>query len=123
MDPGLTIRAECRGVVGLTLAAAAMSVGLAPPAVVQADSIVMASATSTEQSGLFTHLPPAFGRARGIDERMVAVGTSPGRHRPHTETALAQAFSGWVVSPEGQATLAAYKIGGEPLFFPNAARR
>jgi len=41
---------------------------------------------------------------------------------PHTKTALAQAFSDWVVSPEGQATIAAYKIGGERLFFPNAER-
>jgi tungstate transport system substrate-binding protein len=44
---------------------------------------------------------------------------NPARH-PHTRTALAQAFSDWVVSPEGQAVIAAYKIGGEPLFFPNA---
>jgi tungstate transport system substrate-binding protein len=44
---------------------------------------------------------------------------NPARH-PHTKTALAQAFSDWVVSPEGQAAIAAYKIGGEQLFFPNA---
>jgi len=44
---------------------------------------------------------------------------NPAKH-PHTKTALAQAFSDWVVSPEGQATIAAYKIGGEQLFFPNA---
>ena len=43
----------------------------------------------------------------------------PARH-PQTKTELAQAFSDWVVSPEGQATIAAYKVGGEPLFFPNA---
>ncbi len=45
----------------------------------------------------------------------------PTRH-PDTKTALAQAFADWVVSPEGQATIAAYKVGGEQLFFPNAAR-
>ena len=39
---------------------------------------------------------------------------------PHTKTALAQAFSDWVVSPDGQSTIASYKIGGEQLFFPNA---
>jgi len=44
---------------------------------------------------------------------------NPAKH-PHTKTALAQAFSDWVVSPEGQAVIAAYKIGGEQLFFPNA---
>ena len=37
--------------------------------------IVMASTTSTEQSGLFTHLLPAFKQATGIDVRVVALGT------------------------------------------------
>jgi tungstate transport system substrate-binding protein len=27
-----------------------------------------------------------------------------------------------VVSPAGQAAIAGYKIGGEPLFFPNAGK-
>ena len=44
---------------------------------------------------------------------------NPAKH-PHTKTALAQAFSDWVVSDEGQATIASYKIGGEQLFFPDA---
>jgi tungstate transport system substrate-binding protein len=37
--------------------------------------IVMASTTSTEQSGLFAHLLPAFRKASGIDIRVVAQGT------------------------------------------------
>jgi len=37
--------------------------------------IVMASTTSTEQSGLFGHLLPAFRQASGIEVRVVAVGT------------------------------------------------
>jgi ABC-type tungstate transport system permease subunit len=37
--------------------------------------IVMASTTSTEQSGLFAHLLPAFKAATGIDVRVVAQGT------------------------------------------------
>jgi tungstate transport system substrate-binding protein len=37
--------------------------------------IVMASTTSTEQSGLFAHLLPAFKQATGIAVRVVAVGT------------------------------------------------
>lgn len=37
--------------------------------------IVVASTTSTEQSGLFRHLLPAFRQASGIDVRVVAVGT------------------------------------------------
>lgn len=46
---------------------------------------------------------------------------NPARH-PHVKRELAQAFSDWVVSPAGQATVASYQIGGEQLFFPNANR-
>lgn len=41
----------------------------------QSRFIVVASTTSTEQSGLFAHLLPAFRRASGIDVRVVALGT------------------------------------------------
>jgi tungstate transport system substrate-binding protein len=43
--------------------------------IAQAPSIVMASTTSTEQSGLFGHLLPEFRKATGIDMKVVAVGT------------------------------------------------
>ncbi|WP_280156567.1 substrate-binding domain-containing protein [Piscinibacter sp. XHJ-5] len=49
--------------------------GLAGLAAAQDRSIVMASTTSTEQSGLFAHLLPAFKKATGIDVKVVAVGT------------------------------------------------
>jgi tungstate transport system substrate-binding protein len=42
---------------------------------VQAQSIVVASTTSTEQSGLFAHLLPEFKKASGIDVKVVALGT------------------------------------------------
>jgi tungstate transport system substrate-binding protein len=45
------------------------------PAWAQDKAIVMASTTSTEQSGLFGHLLPAFKRATGIEIKVVAVGT------------------------------------------------
>ena len=48
---------------------------LAAASLAQAQSIVMASTTSTEQSGLFTHLLPAFSAATGITVKVVAVGT------------------------------------------------
>ncbi len=38
-------------------------------------SIVMSSTTSTEQSGLFSHLMPAFKKASGTDVKVVALGT------------------------------------------------
>lgn len=40
-----------------------------------AQSIVMSSTTSTEQSGLFAHLLPAFKKAAGVDIKVVALGT------------------------------------------------
>ncbi|MBV7543348.1 extracellular solute-binding protein [Acidovorax sp. sic0104] len=40
-----------------------------------AQSITMASTTSTEQSGLFSHLLPEFKKTSGIDLKVVALGT------------------------------------------------
>ena len=42
---------------------------------ISAQSIVVASTTSTEQSGLFATLLPAFKQASGIDVKVVALGT------------------------------------------------
>jgi tungstate transport system substrate-binding protein len=56
--------------------AAIISVALLSTSVtVQAQSIVVASTTSTEQSGLFSYLLPAFKKASGIDVKVVALGT------------------------------------------------
>ena len=44
---------------------------------------------------------------------------NPAKH-PHVKKVQAQAFADWVVSAEGQAAIASYRIDGEPLFFPNA---
>ncbi|SEA88878.1 substrate-binding domain-containing protein [Variovorax sp. YR216] len=38
---------------------------------------------------------------------------------PQLNSAGAQKFVDWVISPAGQSTIASYKIGGEQLFFPN----
>ena len=44
---------------------------------------------------------------------------NPAKH-PHVKKELGQTFIDWLVSPDGQAAIAGYKIGGEQLFFPNA---
>lgn len=44
---------------------------------------------------------------------------NPQRH-PHVKREAGQRFVDWLLSPEGQRAIAAYRIGGEPLFFPNA---
>ena len=46
---------------------------------------------------------------------------NPAKH-PHVKREWAQAFVDWVLSKEGQARIASFRIGGEPLFFPNAAK-
>lgn len=46
---------------------------------------------------------------------------NPARH-PHVRKEDGQRFIDWLVSPAGQQTIADYRIGGQQLFFPNAAR-
>ena len=46
---------------------------------------------------------------------------NPAKH-PHVKREGGQAFADWLVSNEGQGVIASYRIGGEQLFFPNAAR-
>ncbi len=43
---------------------------------------------------------------------------NPQKH-PKVKVAEGRAFMDWLVSKEGQAAIAAYRIGGEQLFFPN----
>jgi len=67
-----------RRLAAIALLAVGLLLGLlgAPaPARAQERFIVMASTTSTEQSGLFAHLLPAFTKATGIEVRVVAQGT------------------------------------------------
>ncbi|MCR8959457.1 extracellular solute-binding protein [Variovorax sp. S2] len=63
-----------RGNAGIR-ASLAMAVFFMAAGAVQAEAITMASTTSTEQSGLFAHLLPAFKKASDIDVKVVAVGT------------------------------------------------
>lgn len=60
---------------GLHALIASAIVALPTFAAAQERSIVVASTTSTEQSGLFPHLLPAFTKATGITAKVVAVGT------------------------------------------------
>ena len=47
---------------------------------------------------------------------------NPARH-PHVKAAQGRAFIDWLTSSAGQQAIASYKIGGEPLFFPDAKTR
>ncbi len=57
------------------------------------------------------------------DERLFnpygVILVNPLRH-PHVHAREGQAFIDWLVSAEGQAAIAAYRLDGHQLFFPNA---
>ena len=44
---------------------------------------------------------------------------NPKRH-PHVKEKAARAFIDWLTGPEGQKAIAAYRVDGQQLFFPNA---
>src|SRR5262245_16475690 len=44
---------------------------------------------------------------------------NPAKH-PNVKAKEGQAFIDWLIGPDGQAAIAAYKINGQQLFFPNA---
>jgi hypothetical protein len=70
MSMGLTSKRSLwrSSLLGLLLAAAGWGAGAQT-------TLVMASTTSTEQSGLFGHLLPAFKAATGLEVKVVALGT------------------------------------------------
>lgn len=45
---------------------------------------------------------------------------NPQRH-PDVKSQAGQAFIDWLIAPEGQKAISAYKIDGQQLFFPNAS--
>jgi tungstate transport system substrate-binding protein len=47
---------------------------------------------------------------------------NPEKH-PSVKKELGQTFVDWLVSPEGQAVIAGYKIDGQQLFFPDAEKK
>ncbi len=59
------------------------------------------------------------GDARLFNQYGVMV-VNPAKHA-HVKRAEAQKFVDWIVSKPGQAVIAGYKIGGESVFFPDAA--
>jgi tungstate transport system substrate-binding protein len=53
----------------------AILLAFAPPALAQEKSIVVASTTSTQDSGLFDHILPLFKAKTGIDVKVISQGT------------------------------------------------
>ena len=44
------------------------------------------------------------------------------QHHPYVKRALAEDFAAWLLSPQGQQAIAGFRINGEQVFFPNAAK-
>ncbi|MBI4969230.1 MAG: substrate-binding domain-containing protein [Rhodospirillales bacterium] len=51
-----------------------------------------------------------------------AILVNPARH-PHVKALPARAWHDWLTGPKGRAAIGAFRIKGEPAFFPSAARR
>jgi tungstate transport system substrate-binding protein len=74
--PGEIIMPTRRSFIALAAAAALIaSSALIQEALAQDKSIVVASTTSTQDSGLFGHILPAFKKKSGIDVRIISQGT------------------------------------------------
>src|SRR6267142_2146880 len=165
--------------LSFALALGVITVASQAPLVAQDRSIIVASTTSTQYSGLFGYLLPILKAKTNIDIAAVKgpwyreIGQGMGaalntaaamngyvlsdrgtwisfRNRgdleivvegdkrlfnqygvmlvdpekyPSVKQELGQTFIDWLVSAEGQATIAGYKIDGQQLFFPNAEKK
>ncbi len=69
----MQIKPSFKNIASVFIAYTAINLVAISPA--KAQSIVVASTTSTEQSGLFSYLLPEFKKASGIDVKVVALGT------------------------------------------------
>ena len=61
---------------------------------------------------IFSGVPP-------LHNQYSVIVINPKKH-PHVKFELANNFSRWLISEEGQKYISKYKIMGEQLFFPNS---
>jgi tungstate transport system substrate-binding protein len=47
---------------------------------------------------------------------------NPARHL-HVQAKKGRVFIDWITGPEGQAAIAAFRLGGQQLFYPNARKQ
>ena len=94
-----------RALLGLLLAAL-----LTPGVAVARNTIILASTTSVENSGLLAHILPQFTRATGIEVRVIAQGTG----QALTTAAHGDADLVLVHDPEAEATFMAAGHGLRP---------
>jgi tungstate transport system substrate-binding protein len=65
-----------------------------------------------------THRVVFEGDARLFNQYGI-IAVNPSKH-PNVKADLAQEFVDWILSDAGQTAIAAYRVDGQQLFFPNA---
>ncbi|MGB1881516.1 MAG: substrate-binding domain-containing protein [Gammaproteobacteria bacterium] len=66
-------------------------------------------------------LPVLFEGGAALRNQYSLIVVNPERH-PHVKAAAAQAFVDWMLSADGQQTIAEFRLDGQQLFYPNAGR-
>ena len=94
--------------MGATLNAAS-----AMPAYTLVDRATWAAFANKGPLELLVEGDPALVNAYGV------IAVDPARH-PHVNVEAAQAFIAWLISAEGQAAIASFRIAGEQVFYPTA---
>jgi tungstate transport system substrate-binding protein len=92
--------------------AAALNIGSASSAYVLTDRGTWLSFSNRGELDIVVEGDQALFNQYGV------ILVNPAKH-PHVKREFGQAFIDWLVSAEGQQAIADYKIGGQPLFFPN----
>lgn len=94
---------------------ATLNAGIAMGAYVLTDRATWIAFRNKGQHQILVQGDPRLFNQYGI------IAVSPESH-PHVRADMAQELIDWLLSPDGQAEIAAYKIDGQQLFFPNASR-
>ena len=94
---------------------ATLNVGIAIGAYVLTDRATWIAFRNRQSHRIVVEGDPRLFNQYGI------IQVNPGRH-PHVNAGPAKAFVDWVISAEGQAAIASYRVEGQQLFFPNAGK-
>lgn len=92
---------------------ATLNAAVAMDAYVLADRATWVSFANKRDHAVLVEGDPA------LFNQYAVILVNPDRH-PHVRAEDGQAFIDWLLSNEGQAAIAAFRVDGQPLFFPNA---
>ncbi|MEO1223665.1 MAG: substrate-binding domain-containing protein [Pseudomonadota bacterium] len=92
---------------------ATLNAAVAMDAYVLADRATWVSFANKRDHAVLVEGDPA------LFNQYAVILVNPDRH-PHVRAEDGQAFIDWLLSNEGQSAIAAFRVDGQPLFFPNA---